>query len=751
MKYVALMLCVAWGLAVGFPSTGWAQARSPGVDALDPNAPVPVTATKRAAPTVNTEPEMETSAAQPIEIDADRLESDTKRKMLIGVGNVTVSYGPVTLKADYIEVNTETQEGYAKGNVVLEQPGQMWEGEELRGNLKTREFDFGTFELYKEPFYITAEDSTRTGKDTYELINATLTTCEGDKPGYMLRAKNATVVAGSHLKASGAVIYMGGVPVFWWPYVKKDLAERKTNIDVVPGYSSRLGAFLLSSYNYRINPYVDGATKLDYRTERGFGIGQDFRWRDKGVQKDWKGQFRAYYADDKDPLQKEEDQELYGDLVTNERYRFKFEHRQNFSPRDYVLAEFNYLSDPLVLEDFFDDEYRHNAQPENRATYTHRDNRYTFNAEATTRLNDFYDNLNRLPELSLDFQRQQLGQTPFFYQGATTVSSLEQVFMEGSSSEDYEADRFDTLHEIVYPTRSFGWLNFTPRIGGRATYYSDTIESTTITNLVTSVDTNGVSTVDEEIGVMTTSMGSDTRTTGELGFETSFKAFGVIHENPGTFGKGLRHVIEPFANYTYTPEPSVLPENLYQFDRIDTVEAANEVRLGLRNKLQTKLGSRVHDLLDFAFYTDYYIDPVDEAASLSPMVFDLELRPSKRFMVDADAVYDFDLSTLDRFTTQVGMFAEDRSSVNVEYRFFEEDRSLLSGEVRLFPKKPWSFSGYWRYEFETGDLEEHAYSVIRTTDCLGYGLGVKQIADDVTVWAQIWLTALPQTAVELGR
>ncbi len=39
-------------------------------------------------------------------------------------------------------------------------------------------------------------------------------------------------------------------------------------------------------------------------------------------------------------------------------------------------------------------------------------------------------------------------------------------------STNFEAARADTYHQITLPETLFGWLNVTPRVGGRFTYYS---------------------------------------------------------------------------------------------------------------------------------------------------------------------------------------------------------------------------------------------------------------------------------------
>ena len=85
----------------------------------------------------------------------------------------------------------------------------------------------------------------------------------------------------------------------------------------------------------------------------------------------------------------------------------------------------------------------------------------------------------------------------------------------------------------MLPQTFFGWLNVTPRVGGRATYYGP-------------ASGRGATTDDLTRGVFNT------------GAEFSFKASRLW---PGTRSEffeldGLRHIIQPSVNYAYIPQPN---------------------------------------------------------------------------------------------------------------------------------------------------------------------------------------------------
>jgi len=699
----------------------------------------------------------------PFEVTADRLEYDTERRVLQATGNVVVRRGDETLRAEYAEVHRETQDVYARGNVELERAGDVWRGEELTYNFITKQGDFGRFEAFSDPYIVTAEDSQRVSGEDIVLEETTLTPCSDcppDSPEFLIKAKSARITNGTTLRAKHVLFFIGPVPVFYLPYVKRDLES--SNFDFVPGYSSEMGAFLLSAYNYRLNPVLRGTTHLDYRSKRGVGLGQDLFW--KNPEKQYEGQLLTYYIDDDEPFDDSQEEMERGDLVDEERFRLRLSHFQVLSDRAWGTAEINYESDPDIREDFFDDEFRLISQPENRVSVTHREDWWSATLLASWEPHDFFEGLQRLPEASLDVNRTRILDTPLFYEGAHSAVYLERVFPselpEGQTErDDFDSFRFDTFSTILWPTRHFDFLNVIPRVGYRGTAYSDTREEETFTEEVVEIDemtgvavTNTVTTVETEDG------DGDLRNLVELGLETRFKAFRVLHNDPLGWGhfRGLRHIAEPFANYTYVNDPDVGPEDLFQFDAIDGLDKRNDIFFGVRNKLQTKRGERLHDLIDLNAFTSVRLDPEDNQNDFGNLELDGELRLHRRFPIDFDASINYEENNLDEFNTSFAYLAPDASRIGVEQRFVDaSDRNLLTGEVILFPRSKWSFEGHWRYEFETSELEEQEYLVKTKTCCFGLGLGFREVErigeDDRQVWLQVWLLSFPESEISLGR
>jgi len=695
------------------------------------------------------------AAPEVIDTQADSITYDRTTGWVVARGNVIITKGRKELRADYVRVNVQTEDAHAYGNVRLREGDEVQTADSLEYNFGEKVGEVRGLEGGSEPFRVISNESVeRLGPSTFVMHDTVVTTCTNreHRLHYRVKAREATLVPDEYMRLKGAVWYFGKAPVLYLPYWKKGFDD-EYGWELRPGHSSRWGAFLLAAYRYPLSEHWKGRTHVDYYEERGIGAGQDLSWSylTKGT-----GDLRLYYIDDDRPI--DDDEDLATADIDPERYRIRFRHYWGMGPRDYLVARAHLLSDTDMLEDFFEREYRRSAQPENEVSYTHRGDWYTANLLLRGRINDFYGNVNRLPEASLDIMRQPLGRSPIYYEGKTSASYLERVFPERSAEEEYSALRVDSLNTLLYPKKYFGFLNLIPRAGVRGTYYSETRRVETVTNIVTVVQTNGLAGTEGATGTQTNTttrfidLGADFRTIYELGMEASFKAFRVWDD--GGMREPIRHVAEPYADYTYRLEPSVLPDELYRFDAIDALDELHRVKLGMRNKLQEKREGRARDVLDIDVYTFYRFEYPDEEQALGDFFLDSEYTPNAWLSIDNDGIYDTEEGAIDRFNTQIGLIPNDTWQAAIEHRYIRERSSLLTGSLTLNPNAAWVFNVYGRQEMEDSRLEEVGGYIQRNLDCMAFRLGSRvmpsytradgtQREEDYKVTFEWWLTAFP--------
>jgi lipopolysaccharide assembly outer membrane protein LptD (OstA) len=115
-------------------------------------------------------------------------------------------------------------------------------GDHINYNFKTRQMTSEQFRTGKYPIFAAGEGlSGDISNKVYTATNAYVTTDDSADPAYQIRASRIKIIPGKSVEMWNAVMYAKGVPVFYFPYFKRNLGVRPNNITVTPGYRSRYG------------------------------------------------------------------------------------------------------------------------------------------------------------------------------------------------------------------------------------------------------------------------------------------------------------------------------------------------------------------------------------------------------------------------------------------------------------------------------------------------------------------------------
>lgn len=692
------------------------------------------------------------SGQEKVDLLADRAEYELDGHWATFIGNVVIRSGGQELRADRVRFNTETHDAQAVGRVTLVGPeGSVWSGETLSVNLKERSGTAGNVDVYYEPFRINAAQG-EVIDDVYVAHDVLMTTCT-NAPGrrhYEILARRLRLRPGHSAVSHHAVGYLFGVPFFYWPYYYKDL-KRHYGLRFEPGYRGRWGAYLLSAYKALIyhdedDRWIDSRTSLDWRYKRGVAYGQRFNWYLQELGDGW---LSGYILNDKkDPLP-------YG-VEEERRYRIRLNHALSLSERDRILLQGLYVSDTEVMKDFFEKEHREMLQPENYLSYAHIGRDFALGIIARPRLNTFFDQVERLPEAWFNLNQREIGDTGLYYESRNAAAFLRKQFDErrDPKRESYDAMRLDTFHQLNYPLKFGGFLNLIPRASYRGTYYSESVATRDETQTVIETTTNALGRAVTISSIHTNSVahdaGSAFRNVLEFGMETSFKAYSMWTASGGT---PWRHVVEPYANYTYIPEPDVRPHELYQFDTIDTIDFTHQIRLGLRNFWQYKKGNRILEAARIDVFGDVLLEPEDHQKTVERIYLDSEFRPAQWMRWDVEGTYRTTDSELEKASVRMQLWHE-RFSTTCEYLYRVDASSLATGELTWSMTPEWAINLYGRYEFETAQVEEVGGYLQRKFDCIAFRVyssvlpGYKRSdgseeRDDFRISFTAWLTHFP--------
>lgn len=666
---------------------------------------------------------------------------------------IIVSYGNAYLTADRVRVNEKTGDVEADGHVRILNEDQSWAGEHIGYNFKTRViaaeiFRTGKFPVFAEGAGLTADRSNQ----VYSAQDSFITTDDVSEPFTKVRASSITIIPGKRIIVRHATFYLGGLPVFYFPYYRYPLNEWASRFYVTPGYRSQFGPFLLSSYRWFHDEQLDGELHLDYRAKRGVGVGPDAnlhfgRWGDAS--------FKYYYLDDHAP-----GTNAGGFANPHDRQRVQFNYDATPWTNFNVKSQVRYQSDERVLADYFESDYRRNPQPATFVELNRLWDNFSLDVLAQPRVNDFFETVETLPEVKLTGFRQQLGATPVFYESETSAGYYRRRFAETNrvpTGMDFAAARADTYHQLVLPQTFFGWLNFTPRVGGRFDYYSR----------ATGPDAK---TAEEYRGVFNT------------GAELTFKASRLWTDAESQLldVHGLRHIVQPSLNYVYVPRPNVVPENLPQFSHespslrllpieypdynsIDAVDSQNVIRLGLANKLQTKRDGQLEDLLRWDVYTDCRLRPETNQTAFADLWSDVIFRPRNWISLESQTRFDLDHGECRMAFHNLTLQPNDTWSWSLGHWYLRDDLSgaadslgtgnnLLTSSIFYRLNENWAFRASHYYEARLGRLQEQFYTAYRDfrswTGALSFR--VRDNGDgrgDYTVAFTFSLKALPRFGV----
>ena len=339
---------------------------------------------------------------------------------MTGTNGIYISYnhGAAVLTADSASANPKTSEVEADGHVRIESGSQLWVGDHIRYNFKTHQMRSEQFRTGRAPVFaggagLSGDSSNR----VYLAHRAFVTTDDYADPAYQIRASTIKVIPGKSVQMWNAVLYVEGVPVFYFPYYQRNLGPRANNFTMTPGYRSRYGAYLLNTYNWYLGDVADGKIHLDYRDRRGPGLGPDVnlnlgRWGEATL--------KYYYQHDSQPNYSTNVYPAFGNMP-QDRQRFYLGWQATPATNLNLKALVNYQSDPLFLHDFFESTYTENPQPNTFVEANKYWDNWSLDALTTPRVNDFFSQVERLPDVKLTGYRQQVLDTPVYYDSESSA------------------------------------------------------------------------------------------------------------------------------------------------------------------------------------------------------------------------------------------------------------------------------------------------------------------------------------------
>jgi hypothetical protein len=738
----------------------------------------------------------------PIEITSES--TRVENGLAIAENNVVIRYKDTEIYCDYGQYNPETRDVFLTGDVRMYREGRLFTAERALYNLETKVFSTADFQGEATPFRFGGGSLSTLGANAYLVKDGLFTTSDSSKPDYHFRAKTVRIYTRDRVVFSNVKLYVGRTPIFWYPYLYQSL-NQDSGFMFTPGYTNILGAYLLTETNFPFTEHITGKLRLDVMSDRGIGVGLEGRWgtarrqgnflrgagdtkeqrKNPEAQGDSWGRFLSYYIQDSNPGTNRTG--LNREAIDPSRYRVTLQDRTYWTEDIFTTVNINKLSDKRYLQDFDQGLFRTDPNPDSLLAITKWDEDFTLTLMARQQINDEFDGTERLPELALDMKRQPLFKGPFFYDGETSAGFLRRNFARDSVFPDYETFRADTYHQFSLPGTYFGFLSFVPRVGFRATYYGESgfTEEVTTTKKVTTPGVDGAPDTVEDVTTvdyLLRTRGAVFRPALTAGFESSFKLSrayeGVQSRMWGL--DGLRHVVQPYLNASFVftnKDPgrilqfdrlnrsaNLTPIDFPQFNTIDSLDNWSILRLGVRNRLQTRRDDDTLNWFEIDTFLDVNFDRPNfggysvlaDTGTFSNLFNRLRWNPLPWMSFQLDSQFPLLDAGFTEVNSSLNLMVNKSLSVNLGQRFIDGNKQFPNSNLVTFGgyyrvNDNWAFSFRDQYEFTDNVLENQIYQVHRDLSSwvasVGLSLRDNRGVNEVGVLVTFTLKDLPNIRI----
>jgi LPS-assembly protein len=522
-----------------------------------------------------------TDEAINLRAEVQQVEGDVWR----GTGGVRILYQDIAIQCDEMQYNRVTEELVARGNVILDQGPKRFTADELRFDLGDKTGTMINATGFMPPMYTFSGSVIEKLDEThYRIENASFTTCESPdgSPPWSFKVREVLLEEEGYGHFHGTAIKVQGAPVFYLPYFVWPVKRDRSPGLLMPGfgYSQLRGTYVGLPVYLPLGRSYDTTLLFDYFSNGYYGLGTEWRWAPVA---DANGILNLYT--------------IWDDNAGQWQWKLNGSHRQDDFYGFRLQAELEDLSDV----DFFQEFERDFDRSTRRDVYSYfyltkswgpgslnvrADRRVTFDLVSAPATSSDVE-LRQLPEVELRVRPTRIGRSSLYWDMISSFNYFD-VDRGGDLATSYA--RADLFPSLSYTLPSPLWLTVTPRVGGRATYYTARYSE------------DRRSFVDDPVSRLYATGGVDI-----VGPSVSR----VFNNALGSYSR-FKHVIEPRIEYDYldgTEDTSMIPV----FDEVDTTRFTNRARVVLANRLlgRSREGVSARELGSLELWQEYsFSDPL---------------------------------------------------------------------------------------------------------------------------------------------
>ncbi len=187
------------------------------------------------------------------------------------------------LRADTISYDSETTRYEADGNVRYQDRSMLLSADNAQGSTEPQKGTLtnARYQLLSSRGNGHAASVDVSDADHAKLTQPTFSTCNLGDPQWEIRAGDMQLDQAEGIgRAHDVTFRIGDVPVFWLPYARFPLDDRRVTGFLFPsvGYSNNRGFDVTTPYYLNLAPNYDATLYPRYMSERGLMLGGEFRY-----------------------------------------------------------------------------------------------------------------------------------------------------------------------------------------------------------------------------------------------------------------------------------------------------------------------------------------------------------------------------------------------------------------------------------------------------------------------------------------
>lgn len=400
------------------------------------------------------------------------------------------------------------------------------------------------------------------------------------------------------------------VRVLDYPLIELDVEDYSYDLDSQPPIR-QLDIITSNQYGFGFRTYIDAVAtydffadpeppfyplqlgpQIDYFSLRGLGLGVNLDW---GRMRNWepygRATFRSYYINDSgDKRDRARDLGWYP-VEKHSRGRIEGAYSQGFDGGWYIDHFLSYESDRNFRREFYKQQYDNNAPIDSFWMLTKRSGHLNYFVRFEPKLHWWQNKTEYLPALGFETRHLPVGDFGLYLSSHTEAAVLRFAPADRDPRESISTIRADSLTWLGLPLE-LGPFALDPYVGTRvtlATNFLEIPEGNARPGLAADGTFPGLASNEHE----------------KQGYLYRFLPFFGVNLQTfitGTFPDfkipllgidGLRHVFAPFVRYHNTIYNSLddVPERAFiPLDMVDVLDEFHEIRVGFRNRLQTRQG-----------------------------------------------------------------------------------------------------------------------------------------------------------------